>query len=133
MAADDPQDQAEALDEDELAGEGEYPPERLLGADDYGTTPAEERVPEPLDEFVKREQADRARPHRPEPPRLIAPGSVEEGLDDESDLVAGSVDPLDETLAEDDAFTGDETERDFATELEAPLAAEEAAIHIIKP
>jgi hypothetical protein len=108
MAFDDPQDEAEALDEDELAGASEYPPERLLGADDYGTTPAEERVPEPLDEFAKREQPDRLRPNRAEPPLLIDPESAE-GLED------------------------DEIEPDFATELEAPLPAEEAAIHIIKP
>jgi hypothetical protein len=132
MAFDDPQDQAEALDEDELTGEPEYPPERLLGADDYGTTAAEERVAEPLDEFVKREQPDRLRTHRPEPPRLIDPESVE-GLEDDEDLVAGEVEPLDVPLPDDDLFTGDETERDFATELEAPLAAEEAAIHIIEP
>jgi hypothetical protein len=64
--------------------------------DDYGTTPAEERLPEPLEEFVRREQPDRIRP-----------------LDD------------------DEWFDVDETERDFATELEAPLPAEEAAIHVI--
>jgi hypothetical protein len=132
MAFDDPQDEAEALDEDELTGERDYPPERLLGADEYGVTPAEERVPEPLDEFVKREQPDRLRPHRPEPPRLIDPESVE-GSEDEPDVVAVPVDPLDVPLAEDDLYTGDESERDLATELEAPLAAEEAAIHIIKP
>jgi hypothetical protein len=132
MAFDDPQDEAEALDEDELSGQREYPPERLLGADDYGTTPAEERVPEPLDEFVKREQADKLRARRPEPPRLLDPATVE-GAEDEPDVVGVGVDPLDEPLPEDDVITGDETERDFATELEAPLAAEEAAIHIIRP
>jgi hypothetical protein len=95
-------------------------------------TAAEERVPEPIDEFVKREVPDKVRPHRPEPPRLIDPETLE-GLEDEPDLVAVPVDPLDVPLPEDDAYTGDETERDFATELEAPLSAEEAAIHIIKP
>ncbi|MEY2452602.1 MAG: hypothetical protein QOD92_2176 [Acidimicrobiaceae bacterium] len=132
MAVDDPQDEAEALDDDELTGGREYPPERPLAVEDYGTTAAEERVPEPLDEFVKREEADRLRPQRPEPPRLIDPETIE-GLEDESDLVAVGVDPLDVPLSEDDEFTGDESERDFATELEAPLPAEEAAIHIIRP
>jgi hypothetical protein len=96
MGIDDPQDEAEALDDDELAGAREFPPERPFVVDDYGTTPAEERVPEPLEEFVRREQPDRIRP-----------------LDD------------------DEWFDVDETERDFATELEAPLPAEEAAIHVI--
>ena len=96
MGIDDPQDEAEALDDDELAGAREFPPERPFVVDDYGTTPAEERLPEPLEEFVRREQPDRIRP-----------------LDD------------------DEWFEVDETERDFATELEAPLPAEEAAIHLI--
>ncbi|HEY2815305.1 MAG TPA: hypothetical protein VGJ03_17710 [Acidimicrobiales bacterium] len=95
MGIDDPQDVAEALDDDELAGALEFPPERPFVVDDYGTTPAEERVPEALPEFVRREQRDRIRP-----------------LDD------------------DEWFEVDETERDFATELEAPLSAEEAAIHV---
>ncbi|MEY2420327.1 MAG: hypothetical protein QOI95_394 [Acidimicrobiaceae bacterium] len=95
MGIDDPQDEAEALDDDELAGAREFPPERPFVVDDYGTTPGEERVPEPLEEFVRREQPDRIRP-----------------LDDEW-------------------FEVDETERDFAAELEAPLPAEEAAIHVI--
>jgi hypothetical protein len=132
MAVDDPQDEAEALDEEELIGEREYPPDRPLAVEDYGVTPAEERVPEPLDEFVKREVPDRIRPPRPEPPRLIEPETVD-GLDDESELVAESVEPLDVPLSDDDEFTGDESERDFATELEAPMSAEEAAIHIITP
>ena len=97
MGIDDPQDEAEALDDDELAGAREFPPERPFVVNDYGTTPSEERVPESLEEFVRREQPDRIRP-----------------LDD------------------DEWFEVDETERDFATELEAPLAAEEAAIHIFQ-
>ena len=35
------QDRAEGLDDDEVP-EGDYPPERPLGAEDYGTTAAEE-------------------------------------------------------------------------------------------
>jgi hypothetical protein len=53
MGIDDPQDEAEALDDDELAGAREFPPERPFVVDDYGTTPAEERLPEPLEEFVR--------------------------------------------------------------------------------
>jgi hypothetical protein len=97
MSIDDPQDEAEVLDDDELAGAREFPPERPFVVNDYGTTPGEERVPESLEEFVRREQPDRIRP-----------------LDD------------------DEWFEVDETERDFATELEAPRSAEEAAIHIFQ-
>jgi hypothetical protein len=95
MGIDDPRDEAEPFDDDELAGAREFPPERPFVVDDYGTTPGEERVPEPLEEFVRREQPDRIRP-----------------LDD------------------DEWFEVDETERDFATELEAPRSAEEAAMHV---
>jgi hypothetical protein len=49
----DEQDQAEALDETKIGGE--YPPDEPLGVEDYGTTAAEERVDEPLDERVARE------------------------------------------------------------------------------
>jgi hypothetical protein len=131
MGFDDPQDEAEALDDDELVGERDFPPERPLAVEDYGTTPAEERVPEPLEEFVKREQADRLRPRPPEPPVIIDPRTVE-GFEDEPDVIALASDPLDDILAEDDVFSGDETERDFATEFEGPRPAEEAAIHIVK-
>jgi hypothetical protein len=131
MGFDDPQDEAEALDDDELVGERDFPPERPLAVEDYGTTPAEERVPEPLEEFVKRDQADRLRPRPPEPPVIIDPRTVE-GFEDEPDVIALASDPLDDILPEDDVFSGDETERDFATEFEGPRPAEEAAIHIVK-
>jgi hypothetical protein len=131
MGIDDPQDEAEALDEDELVGAREFPPERPVAVEDYGTTPAEERVPEPLEEFVKREQADKLRPRRPEPPVIIDPRTLE-GFEDESDVIALASDPLDDILPEDDVVSADDTERDFATELEAPMPAEEAAIHIVQ-
>jgi hypothetical protein len=61
----DEQDQAEALDVDKMPGdtddpEGDllYPPDELLGADEYGTTPQEERFDEPLSERVARERPD---------------------------------------------------------------------------
>jgi hypothetical protein len=50
------QEQAEALDDDKLPAE--YPPEQPLAVDDYGTTPAEEHVTEPLAERVRREEPD---------------------------------------------------------------------------
>jgi hypothetical protein len=64
MATDDPQDVAEALDPDVLPRYDDaedaltYPPDRFQGANSYGTTEAEERVDEPLDERVAREEPD---------------------------------------------------------------------------
>ena len=60
----DPQDQAEALDSDELGVddneevEPEYPADHPLGVDEYGLTPAEEEVGETLEERVAREIPD---------------------------------------------------------------------------
>jgi hypothetical protein len=48
---------AEATDDDKL--EGEFPPERPLGVEEYGTTAAEQRYEEPLEERVAREEPDR--------------------------------------------------------------------------
>lgn len=61
----DPQDAAEALDadkiddnvDDELVTEV-YPPDRPVGVGSWGTTADEERRPEPLVEFVEREEPD---------------------------------------------------------------------------
>ena len=68
----DDQTEAEALDDDELSEV--YPPEHLLGADEYGTTAAEERVNEPIEQQVLRELPDHLAPAREEPPTLIATG-----------------------------------------------------------
>jgi hypothetical protein len=60
----DPQDRAEALDSDELGTaddpsiEPDFPFDRLLGADQFGTTAAEEQLGEPIEERVEREQPD---------------------------------------------------------------------------
>jgi hypothetical protein len=82
-----------------------------LGVEDYGTTAAEERYDEPLEERLNREEPDDL-PLQDEPVQL---------LDD------GDGDPL--TATEADAAADDETLHDVATELEAPPAAEEAAVH----
>ncbi len=61
----DPQDSAEAIDADKIddTGDGEvvqevYPPEQPLGVGAWGTTANEERRPEPLGDFVQREEPD---------------------------------------------------------------------------
>ncbi len=61
----DPQDAAEALDADKIdeASDDEvipevYPPDRPLAVGDWGSTADEERRPEPLADFVRREEPD---------------------------------------------------------------------------
>jgi hypothetical protein len=61
----DPQDVAEALDSDKIDDAGDdavvpevYPPDRPIGVGSWGTTANEERRPEPLEDFVQREEPD---------------------------------------------------------------------------
>lgn len=129
MAIDDSQDQAEALDDDKLGGD--YPPEEPLGVEEYGTTAAEERYGEPLDERIRREEPEVGEGDGREPdspPVLVDPDGVE--ADVLASAVPGSADDLGE-LDVDDPVGGDPTLRDVATELEAPMSAEEAAVHVI--
>ena len=113
----DPQDVAEALDEDERSDdvddpEGllEYPPERPLGVEEYGTTAGEERVDEPL----------RARVAREEPER---------GMHTDTTLVGRLTQPGDE-----DPFAVDDEAAAVADAFAEPdLSAEEAAMHLTTP
>src|SRR4051812_11533542 len=116
MANDDPQDEAEALDDDRLPSE--YPPDAPFGVEDYGTTGGEERIPEPLDERVRREEPD---------PVVQADAAIAEGTglgrmptmpDGEDDLHLDGI------------SSGDMTLRDVATEREAPAPAEIDAVHV---
>lgn len=120
---------SETLDDDHLTGE--YPPEHPLGSTDYGVTPAEGRVQEPIDERVRREKpetstvgsSDRAG-------RLVEP---DEGThtDTEAEAVASVVDqvaPHDRPVG--DVGTGDVTSQETATELTQDLSAEEAAMRV---
>jgi hypothetical protein len=107
----DEQDRAESLDDDEL-GDADYPPDRLEGANQYGTTGAEERFGEPLEEQVRRDEPDEEDADVDAVGHLVDPD--EGGFDDtDADLVA--------TEVEDD----DDTGRGTASE----LSAEEAAVH----
>ncbi len=74
-------DPSEALDSDKLGDE--FPPERPVGVDQYGTTTAEARIGEPIDERVDREEPDESAPE-PENLTLVA----EPTPDVEEDLVA---------------------------------------------
>ena len=125
----DEQDQAEALDSDELEG-GDFPPDRYQGANQYGITAAEEAWDEPLDERISREVPDEPVRHDDRPPVLVAP---DEGgiFDDEAEAVAfdESADDVG-ALAEDDAFSGDPSLRDEMSERGQGVSAEETAMHI---
>lgn len=127
-------DRSELLDDDKLEG-GEFPPERALAVDEYGTTAAQQRIQEPLEQRVLREE--------PEPTTgpaddladdaetqalgdLIAPGPDAAELEGEIGDAPGTEGELDV----DDLVAGDSTTRDVATELEAPRPAEEEAMHV---
>ncbi len=88
----DEQDRAEALDESEIVLDeldqdlnddamDDYPPDHLQGANEYGITPQEERIDEPLAERVWREE-----------PEVDAQEAEADDLDELEDL--GLLDPL---------------------------------------
>jgi hypothetical protein len=99
----DEQDRAEALDDDNI---GEPAPDHLLGAQAYGAAGAEPHAVESV----------AARAGREEPEEL-------------------PLDPLptssDGPRSEEDIVSGDDTLRDVAQEKEAPIPAEEAALHVV--
>src|SRR5678816_4237193 len=101
----DDQDRSEGLDDDVLEDLEEYPPERPLGAEDYGTSAQEERVDEPAWERARRELPERER-------------RADRGVP----LLAGDTDLEGELAEEDDGPYDVDPDR-------TPLSAEEAAIH----
>jgi hypothetical protein len=113
----DAQDVAEALDPDVLPdyddpeGTLQYPPDRPTGVNQYGTTAAEERVDEPLDERRRRELPDvdetDVEVDTTIAGRLIAPG------------------------ADDPVLADDEPEAIGSAAQEPDLSAEEAAVHVV--
>ena len=127
----DEQDVAEALDSDKVVDdlvdgelEPDYPPEELQGADEYGVTPAEEEIEEPIAERAAREEPD---PLREEPQGRRAPGGERVGREPAGgvggrlvDVAGGDSSVLD---AEDRAVADVETADD------RDLTAEEAAMH----
>ncbi|HET8930088.1 MAG TPA: hypothetical protein VFN21_05465 [Acidimicrobiales bacterium] len=111
----DPQDQAEALDSDKLGDT--YPPDTPLGAEDYGTTPAEERVDEPLEERVARDRPDTLDPEHEEI-QLVA----EPDPDTEAELLGVEATPDPRNIELDE---GDPSERLG----DAAVPAEEQAVN----
>lgn len=104
----DEQDQAETLDDDEL--DGPYPPDHMLGireaVSEAGTDPG---APE----------SDADRVAREEPEEIPSADYTTVG------------DPEAVVLDEGDVFAGDMTMRDVVQEREAPVPAEEDAIHLV--
>jgi hypothetical protein len=134
-------DVSELLDDDVLTSE--YPPDRPLGVNQYGTTPQEERVDEPIAERVRREEPDfdeQAGTVRRDDDGVQLVDETEDvaGIAEVSDIDAGETG--DEVLGEtgqsddgDDAQTGpslgpppDELASD-----RVPRSAEEAAVHVV--
>lgn len=122
-------DLSETLDDDHLTGE--YPPDAPMGAADYGTTPGEARVQEPIDERVRREKPETSTVGSPDRAgRLVEP---DEGThrDTEAEAVASDVENIaPHDLPDGDVGTGDVTVHETATELTQDLSAEEAAMHV---
>lgn len=127
MPSDD--DRSELLDDDTLAPE--YPPDRPLGADEYGTTHQEERVDEPLEERVRRDQSP---PTRADEPVLLldetGDGPEESDLDEgeTGSSVLGEVG--DAEWAGDDAGPALGPPPSVSAADRVPLSAEEAAVHV---
>lgn len=120
----DDQFEAEELDEEDL---GEvYPPDHPLGVDQYGTTPAEERVNEPIEESALRELPDHLAPQREVVPVLVesADGSVPDD-DVDTEHQTGELLGL--------SVRGGEGEDDVERLGSAERSAEEEAMHIEPP
>lgn len=157
----DPQDRAESLDaekltddDDDAVGALTYPPDRPVAVGEYGTTPAEERVPEALDERVRRDVPDPldevTEPSDEELSRIEAE-AIDSGLEaaetlaeEQSALDESALDDLDgsgrrvgrlvEPRAEDDPLWTIDIEADAvalsADEDQADLSAEEDAVRL---
>ncbi|MGI8938564.1 MAG: hypothetical protein ACR2JF_10200 [Iamia sp.] len=115
----------EPLDDDRTSG-APYPPEAPLGAEAYGTTPAEEAAGEPLTERVSREEPE-ATPPPPDATELVAP---DEGVraDSEAAEVATAIDEDEPRSADTDPLSGDPSTRDVVQEREGATPAEVAAV-----
>lgn len=108
----DPQDVAESLDPevlpdyDDPEGTLEYPPDRPMGVEEYGITPAQERVDEPLAERVAREVPESSGSRRGQRGvgRLAAPGDDDPTFDDdEAEAIADYTEDAADLSAEEDA------------------------------
>src|SRR5690606_515915 len=114
---------SEMLDDDVLPPE--YPPDRPLGVDQYGTTWQEERVDEPLEDRVRREEPDVV---------ALDPDAdldaVDAGHTGEHALHGSEPPPAGGRPDDGDPVGGAPSRRDVATERVA-APAEEAAVHVV--
>lgn len=124
-------DRSELLDDDTLPPE--YPPERPLGATQYGTTPQEERVDEPIEERVLREEDEELPGDQP----VVLLDETADGDAEGLDLDAGETGDAILGEAGDAVGSGADTGPGLGTppsELASdrvPLSAEEAAVHVV--
>ena len=116
----DPQDEAESLDVEEISDDSDdpegdlaYPPDHLVGVNQYGVTEGEERVDEPLDERISRET-----------PEVF---DALEGEDGTRPVPFDTADPEVGRLLE------DEDDLDAIAADQADLSAEESAVHLTDP
>jgi len=125
----DDQDLAESLDADVIDDDRPvdqddavaYPPDTLMGANEYGITAMEERVDEPLDERESRYEPDPLREELDRAEELRELWSEADG-DDAVGPLAGSL------MAPDDPDDDPVLEAEVASD--APMGPEELAIHI---
>ena len=110
----DEQDRAEGLDDDKLAPE--VAPDEPYGVDRYGTTAAEERWDEPIDERVEAEVPD---------------GAVWGGDDEGLELVEPDEGLRPDTEPAAVATAARPGYDDTALEREGVRPAEEAAVHVV--
>ncbi|MEV7502497.1 DUF5709 domain-containing protein [Streptomyces sp. NPDC093018] len=117
----DPEDAVGERSYDDMLDEGYSPPERPLGVTRYGTTAAEQRAGESLDQRLRQEVPD---PDEPAGDGIgDLPGGEGEPLDPEAgEFRAGRLAPRDpgaDTFAEDVGIDG------------GAAGAEEAAVHVV--
>ena len=129
---DGPDQPGEELDENLT---GDYPPDRPTAVFDEGVTGVEQLGGESVaerDDRLEPEVWERGGSGDEDGPVLAGDADVD-AIDDEKDLVGSTAGELVDrgSLSDDDEFSGDETTRDYATELEAPLDAEDAAVHVV--
>lgn len=131
MPSDD--DRSELLDQDALPPE--YPPDRPLGADQYGTTPQEERIDEPLEERLRREEPEERPLVDDRPVQLL--DETEDGFGAGGDVDFGETGDAMLGEAGEGEWAGDDTgpklgppSSDTAAD-RVPMSAEEAAVHVV--
>lgn len=131
MASDD--DVSERTDDDVLGPE--YPPDRPMGVTQYGTTAQEERVDEPIDERVRREEPDDGA--APDAAVQLLDETAD-ALDEASDLDAGETG--DWVLGELGDRDGPGDDRgptlgpppSLTASDRVPMPAEESAVHLVE-